>query len=129
MEEAVVTSWRFVDPKEVTFTKTEYPPRGIDSVVSMFPLSTRGPNAGLFYITLYFRKSLKNKFQRKGILLQRNGDGAYLTHAAALKDVMNHRMELEGDFEEVLPGRWAEKEATSAKRARQLFYLHYNCPL
>ena len=62
---------------------------------------------------------MKNKFQRKGILLQRNGDGAYLTHAAALKDVINHRMELERDFEEVLPGRWAEKEATSAKRARK----------
>jgi hypothetical protein len=42
-----------------------------------------------------------------------------LTHAAALKDVMNHRMELEGDFEELFPGRWAEKEATSAKRARK----------
>ena len=102
MEEARETSSRFVDPAEVDFTKSEYPPQGIDYVVSMFPLSNQGPHAGLFYITLYFRKSLKNKFQRKGILLQRNGDGAYLTHAAALKDVMNHRMELEGDFEDGL---------------------------
>ena len=119
MEEARETSSRFVDPAEVDFTKSEYPPRGIDDVVSMFPLSDQGPHAGLFYITLYFRKSLKNKFQRKGILLQINGDGANLTHAAAWKDAINHRMELAGDFEEVLPGRWAEKEATSAKRARK----------
>jgi hypothetical protein len=127
MEEAVVTSWRFVDPKEVTFTKTEYPPRGIDSVVSIFPLSTRGPNAGLFYITLYFRKSLKNKFQRKGILLQRNGDGAYLTHAAAMRDVLHQRIYLEDDYEEVSPGCWAEKAATPTKRARKgHFILFFN---
>jgi hypothetical protein len=48
MEEARETSSRFVDPAEVEFTKSEYPTRGIDYAVSMFPLSSQGPHAALF---------------------------------------------------------------------------------
>lgn len=118
MEDDTVISRRFVDPADFTFTKTEYPAGGIDKVVSMFPMTADVSRRGRFYSTLYFRKGLAHKFKQKNKLLQRNGDGAYLTHAAALRDVINHRMELEGNFEEVSPGRWAEKE-TPRKRARK----------
>ena len=66
------------------------------------------------------RESPKTKFIRKRPLLERNGEGAYLTYAAALKDVMNHRMELEGNFEEVSPGCWAASQANKAYPQRSL---------
>lgn len=115
-----------VDPAGVDFTKTEYPEGGIDYVVTQFPESARSSRRGKFFCTLLFRESPKMKFIRKRPLLQRNDEGAYLTYAAALKDVINHRMELEGDFEEMSPGHWAAKEARPTKRARK---GHFNSNL
>ena len=109
----------FVNVEEVDFTKSKYPPRGIDYVVSNYPMSARKKVQGLFYITLYYRISPQSKFGQKTCLHQRNGQGAYATYAAAFKDIINHRMELEGDFDEVSPGRWAQKESTPTKRARK----------
>ena len=108
----------FVNVEEVDFTRTEYPARGINSIVSQYPKSARSSLQGLFYINLYYRRNVKIKFQKKNHLHQRNGQGAYATYAAAFKDIINHRMELEGDFDEVSPGRWAQKEGTPRKRAR-----------
>ena len=109
----------FVNVEEVDFTKSKYPARGINSIVSQYPKSARSSLQGLFYITLYYRRNVNNKFVKKSPLLQRNGQGAYATYKAAFKDIINHRMELEGDFDEVSPGRWAQKESTPTKRARK----------
>ncbi len=86
MEEDSVISRRFVYPEDVCFAK--YPVGGIDYVVSMFPMNAAVSRRGRFYSTLSFRRTLTHKFERKNKLLQRNGDGAYLTHAAALKDII-----------------------------------------
>ena len=112
--------------EEVDFTKSKYPARGINSIVSQYPKSARSSLQGLFYINLYYRRTVYNKFQKKNHLHQRNGQGAYATHAAAFKDIINHRMELEGDFDEVSPGRWAQKEGTPTKRAGQGFFVFFS---
>ena len=109
----------FVDVDTVHFIKSKYPARGIDYIVSKYPMSAPNSLQGIFYITQYYRRNPNNKFEKKSHLHQRNGQGAYATHAAAFKDIINHRMELEGDFDEVSPGRWAQKESTPTKRARK----------
>jgi hypothetical protein len=100
-----------IDPLSVVFTKTEYPIKGLDALVSQFPTTSRDNRQGLWFITLRVRPSQKDKFVTKRPLIQRCGGGAYLSRSAAMKDVINHRLQLEG-LEELSPGCWAQNSVT-----------------
>ena len=57
-------------------------------------------NRGMWYVALLFRASSKRKWALKAPLRPLDGGGLYETKAQADRDVVHHRMDLEGHFEQ-----------------------------
>jgi hypothetical protein len=72
-------------------------------------------NRGMWYVALLFRTSSKRKWALKSPLRPLDGDSLYETKAQADRDVVHHRMGLEGHFQK-RGGSWCDTRSRQVLR-------------